>query len=177
MNTACTTRFAVSAFGIAPSNTTCHTLASGQVPSGTLSSWASGVGTAASMTANWAAGTGATNTSFGPGSVQSQQMMGAYGLAGNVSSFLAGGPSSNFQQFGLSGLLASGLNPTAQFVGSYGWSMSLSGGNLNITLTNATTMFSAFYHAPGLNPNPPTRTGWSPMGRVNQTFHIQVPCP
>ena len=32
-----------------------------------------------------------------------------------------GGPSSGFQNFGLKGLLASGFNPTAQFVGSYGW--------------------------------------------------------
>ena len=69
---------------------------------------------------------------------------------GNVNSFLNGGPSSGFQNFGLNGLLASGLNPTAQFVGSYGWSMSLSGGNLNITLTNATTMYSAFYHGGNL---------------------------
>ena len=59
-------------------------------------------------------------------------------------------------KFGLSGLFASGLNPTAQFVGSYGWSMSLSRGNLNITLTNATAMYSAFYHAPGFHPDPPT---------------------
>ena len=109
-------------------------------------------------------------------------MMGAYGLAGNVASFLNGGPSSGFQNFGVKGLFASGLNPTAQFVGSYGWRMSFSGGNLNITLTNATTMYSAFYSDPGLNPNPPTRfdsvlnPGRHPMGRVNQTFNIQVPC-
>lgn len=162
---------------VAPNNATCHSLAAGQTPSGSLSSWASGAGTAASMTADWALGMGPTNTTFGPGSVQSQEMMGAYGLAGNISSFLAGGPSSGEQTFGLSGLWASGLNPTAQFVGSYGWNMSLGGGNLNITLMNSTTAWSAFYHAPGLNPNPATRTGWSPGGRVNQTFQMQVSCP
>jgi hypothetical protein len=134
------------------------------------------------MLDNWLAGTGPSDTSFGPNSPQSQLMTGAYNLSSNVASFLGGGKSSGFQQFGARGFFASGLNPTAQFVGSYGWSMSLSGGNLNITLTNSTTMFSAFYHAPGLNPNPPT-PGQSvfgppktPMGRVNQTFHIQVPC-
>jgi hypothetical protein len=161
----------------APNNVTCSSLAAGQVSSDTLSSWASGVGTAASMTANWLAGTGATNYDFGPNSVQSQQMMDAYGLAQNVSNFLAGGASSGNQNFGLSGLFSTGLNPTAQFVGSYHWRMALSDTNLNITITNTTTKFSAFYHAPGLDPNPPTRTGWSPMGRINQTFHIRVPCP
>jgi hypothetical protein len=190
----------------APNNVTCSSLAAGQVSSDTLSSWASGVGTAASMTANWLAGTVATNydfgpnsvqsqqmmdayglyttteiiaylCDFGPNSVQSQQMMDAYGLAQNVSNFLAGGASSGNQNFGLSGLFSTGLNPTAQFVGSYHWRMALSDTNLNITITNTTTKFSAFYHAPGLDPNPPTRTGWSPMGRINQTFHIRVPCP
>ena len=178
----CTTTFAAAAFGIAPSNLNCHDLAAGKTPSGSLSNWWSGYVNASSMLDNWLAGTGPADTTFGPSSPESQQMMGAYGLAGNVNSFLNGGPSSGFQNFGLHGLLASGLNPTAQFVGSYGWNMSLSGGSLNITLTNATTMYSAFYHAPGFNPNPPT-PGESvfgppstPMGRVNQTFQIQVPC-
>jgi hypothetical protein len=163
-------------------NITCQQLAAGQVPSGNFSTWWAGYTNASSMLDNWLAGTGPTNTGFGPGSPESQQMMGAYGLAGNVKAFLAGGPSAGFQNFGLSGLVGSGLNPTAQFVGSYGWNMSLSGGYLNITLKNATTMYSAFYHAPGLNPNPPTlgdsvfNPGRHPMSRVNQVFHIQVPC-
>jgi hypothetical protein len=134
------------------------------------------------MLDNWLAGTGPADTTFGPGSPQSQLILGAYNLSANVAAFLAGGKPSGFQNFGAKGLFSSGLNPVAQFVGSYGWNMSLSGGNLNITITNATTMFSAFYHAPGLNPNPPT-SGRSvfgppktPMGRVNQTFNIQVPC-
>jgi hypothetical protein len=38
------------------------------------------------------------------------------------------------------------------------------------------TARSGFYHPPFLNPNPPTRNGWRPMGRVNQTFQITVPC-
>ncbi|MEO8727028.1 MAG: RHS repeat-associated core domain-containing protein [Acidobacteriaceae bacterium] len=156
---------------------TCHSLAAGQVPSGSLTSWASGVGTAASMTSEWGLGIGPTNTTFGPNSVQSQEMMGAYGLAGSVNAFLSGGRSSGHQDFGLGGLGSTGLNPTGQFVGSYDYSMLLSSGKLNITITNTTTMWSALYHAPGLNPNPPTRTGWSPGGRVNQTFQITVPCP
>jgi len=171
-----------SGHGPAPSNFNCHDLAAGKTPSGSASSWWSGYVNASSMLDNWLAGTGPTDTTFGPNSPESQQMMGAYGLAGNVSNFLAGGASSGNQGFGLGGLFASGLNPTAQFVGSYHWNMALSGGNLNITLTNTTTAWSFFYHAPGLNPNPATRfdsvfnPGRHPMGRVNQTFQIQVPC-
>jgi hypothetical protein len=133
------------------------------------------------MLDNWLAGTGPNNYNFSPSSPESQEMMTAYGLSQNVASFLAGGPSSGQQNFGAGAVVSTGLNPTAQFVGSYGWSMSLSGGNLNITLTNPTDAWSFFYHAPGLNPNPPTRfdsvfAPWQPMGRVNETFHLQVPC-
>jgi len=49
-------------------------------------------------------------------------------------------------------------------------------GNLNIKITNTTTAWSAFYHAPFLDPNPPLREGRQLMGRINQTFYIQVPC-
>ena len=159
------------------STLSCRSLAAGDTPRGSLGSWASGVGTAAYMTAEWGLGVGPTDIEFGPNSVQSLQMMSAYGLAENINSFLNGGASSGLQPFGLSGLIESGLNPTTQFVGSYQWSAVLSGGKLNITITNSTTRFSAFYHAPGLDPNPPTRTGWSPTGRVNQRFRITVPCP
>jgi hypothetical protein len=156
---------------------TCQQLAAGQVPSGSFSSsWFSGVNTAGNMLSQFETGLGPANRDFGSDSVQSQQMMSAYGLTQNVSNFLAGGASSGNQNFGLGGLVSSGLNPTAQFVGSYAWSMSLSGGNLNVTMTNTTTAWSAFYHLPLFNPNPPTRTGWQPFGRINQTFHIQVPC-
>ena len=159
-----------------PKTGTCYSPTAGQSPSGTVGSWFSGTGTAASMTGQWALGVGRTNTDFGPSSVQSQEMMSAYGLSGNVKAFLGGGASSGNQTFGLSGLRSTGLNPTGQFVGSYQWSMPRSDGNLNITLTNSTTAWSAFYHPKFLNPNPPTRNGWRPMGRVNQTFHITVPC-
>lgn len=126
-----TTGFAVSAFGIAPNNISCTQLAAGQVPDSS-SNWGQGALNTAKMFFAWEYGVGNTSTDFGPNSVESQQMMSAYGLAANVNSFLNGGPSSGFQNFGLGGLLSSGLNPTAQFVGSYGWNMSLSGGYLNI---------------------------------------------
>jgi hypothetical protein len=128
------------------------------------------------MTGQWAAGIGATEHDFGANSVQSQQMASAYGLQQNVQAFAAGGSASGVQGFGLTGLLLTGLNPTAQFVGSYHFSFSRSGNRVNATITNSTTAWSAFYHVPGLNPRPPTRTGWLPMGRVNQTFHVVFTC-
>lgn len=136
----------------------------GQTPSQGFLSWYMGVGNAMQMTNEWALGVGPTQTDFGPNSFASKQMTSAYGLSSNVKAFLAGGASSGNQTFGSSGLWATGLNPTGQFVGSYQWSMSRNGGNLNVTVTNSTTAWSGFYHAPFLNPNPPTRNGWRPMG-------------
>lgn len=160
----------------APAKVDCHALAAGQTPGMSFSSWLSGVGTAGSMTSQWALGVGPTTTTFGPDSVQSQQMMRAYGLATSVSDYLNGGASVGRQDFGLHGLWSTGMNPTAQFVGSYAYNMSRSGGNLNIVIMNRTTMWSAFYHPSFLSPDPPTRTGWSPMGAVSQAFYITVPC-
>jgi RHS repeat-associated protein len=154
----------------------CRQIAAGKVPSAASGSWWTGVKWASVMLNMWAGGQGPTQITFGPNTVQSRQMMTAYGMAKNVSAFLAGGPSHGFQNFGALGLLSSGINPTAQFVGGYGWNMWFSGGNLNISLSNSTTMFSAFFDSSLFNPNPPTRSGSTPMGRVNQTFNISVPC-
>jgi RHS repeat-associated protein len=159
-----------------PERGTCYSLAAGQTSSEGFLSWYMGVGNALQMTDLWAVGVGPTETDFGPDSVASKEMMSAYGLSSNVKGFLAGGALSGNQTFGLSGLWSTGLNPTGQFVGSYHWNMSRGDGNLNITLTNSTTAWSAFYHPRFLNPNPQTRTGWRPVGRVNQTFHVTVPC-
>jgi hypothetical protein len=155
---------------------TCYDLAMGNVPNYTLDQWANGFFNAASMFDLWAQGLGNSSTDFGPDTPESQLMLSAYGLANNVAGFLLGGDSKGFQQFGASGFFSTGLNPTAQFVGSYGWNMSLTNGNLNITLTNSTTRFSFFYHAPIFDPNPPIRSGYSPTGRVDQIFHLVVPC-
>jgi hypothetical protein len=161
----------------------CQQLAAGQVPNNDFATWWDSYVNASIMLDRFLTGSGPTNYDFAPNSPESQEMMSAYGLSQNVSNFLEGGASSGHQDFGLKGAVSSGLNPTAQFVGSYDWSISRSGGNLNITLTNPTDAWSLFYHAPGLNPNPPTRfdsvlnPGRHPLGRVNQSFHIQVSCP
>ncbi|HEU5231588.1 MAG TPA: RHS repeat-associated core domain-containing protein [Terriglobales bacterium] len=160
----------------------CQQLAAGQTAATDFKTWLAAYTNASLMLDQWLSGTGPVNRDFGPNTPESQMMMSAYGLAGHVSEYLAGGRSSGNQDFGLHGLVSSGLNPTTQFVGSHQWSMSQLGGNLNITITNSTTAWSFFYHLPGLNPNPPNRfdsvlnPGWHAMGRVNQTFHIQVPC-
>lgn len=166
-------------FGLQPPSTTsltCQQLASGQKPHETWVNWGSGVLNAGKLFTEWASGLGPANATFGPGSVESLQMLSAPGMAQNVEAFLSGAQTSGRTTFGLKGLISAGGNPTAQFVGSYDWSMSLSGGSLNITVTNSTTAWSFFYHPRFLNPNPPTRTGWQPMGRINQTFLIRVPC-
>jgi hypothetical protein len=52
--------------------------------------------------------------------------MGAYNLSANGASFLGGGNRLDSSSLALEAFWASGLNATAQFVVSYGWSMSLS---------------------------------------------------
>ena len=161
---------------------TCQQLAAGQIAAADFKTWLAAYTNASLMFDQWLSGTGPVNRDFGPDTPESQMMMSAYGLSQNVQNYLAGGPSSGNQDFGLGGLLASGFNPTTQFVGSYQWNMSRSSGELDITLTNSTTAWSFFLHSRWLNPNPPNRfdsvlnPGLHPMGRVNQTFHIQVPC-
>ena len=165
--------------GLAPPTTTsltCQQVAAGQTNPTSFASWLTGVVAAGIMTGDWAAGVGATNFTFRPDSVESQQMLSAPGMAQNITAFLSGAQTSGHTDFGAKGLVKAGLNPTAQFVGSYDWSMSASNGYLNVQVKNTTTAWSFFLHAPGLNPNPPTRTGWSPMGRVNQTFNLTIPC-
>ncbi len=68
----------------------CHTLAAGQVSSGGASTWWAGYTNASLMFDQWLTGSGPTDRLFGPSSPESQQMLGAYGLASHVSSFLSG---------------------------------------------------------------------------------------
>jgi hypothetical protein len=130
------------------------------------------------MLDDWAFGKAITDFEFGPASPQSHQMESAFGFQGNVQAFLASGVplAQGHQDFGLPGLFSTGLNPTAQFVGSYDYTFTRSGNTVLATVTNSTTAWSFFYHAPGLNPKPPTRQGFSPMGRINQTFRMVLTC-
>lgn len=165
---------------IPPKNGTCYSIAAGQAPGGTVGSWFSGTGTAASMTGQWALGVGSTNTSFGPNSVQAQEMAGSPLVAQNINAFLQTGQSSGWQNYGLSEVWATGANPTGQFIGSYGWTAFRSGGVLTFTITNQTSVDSAFYHPSKLTggrvPFKWNRSTFGPGANVNQTITIQVPC-
>jgi RHS repeat-associated protein len=143
-----------------------------------VATWFGAASDVYTMTTAWALGVGPTNYDFGPRSAISQEMANAHGLQEKIDDFLAGtGPASGLVDFGAAGLLGSGMNSAGQFVGSYGYELSLDEGEvLNVTLTNTTTAWSFFYHAPVFDPKPPTRSGWRPMGRVNQTFHLIIQC-
>ena len=158
----------------------CYSLAAGQTPSGNLISWYEGVSAAQAMTSMWAVGVGPTNTSFGPNSVQAQEMAGSPLVAQNIKSFLQTGQSSGWQNFDLSEVWTTGANPTGQFIGSYGWTASRSGGMLTFTITNQTSVDSAFYHPSqrtgGRIPFKWNRSTFRPGANVNQTIAIRVPC-
>jgi hypothetical protein len=158
------------------STITCTQFAAGQVPSLGLGGWIANAASTYIRFTNWVVGTGNPVVAYPANSSRSQAMMQAYGLQQNVARFLAGGPSSGVQGFGLRGLWHSGVNPATQFVGSYAWSMTRSSSRLNITLSNTTTKWSAFYHVPIFDSRPPLRSGWEPMGRVDQYYHISLVC-
>lgn len=160
-----------------PPGPTCHSVSTPS--SGT---WLAAAGDDAIMFLSWQLGVGPTDYNFGPFSAEAKEMAAAPGLLQKVQAYVAGtGPASDDMNFGASGYKAARFNPTAQFVGTYHFSFENTGSLVEATLTNTTTAWSFFadgFHLGSaiLNPRPPTRTGWRPMGRVNQTFHLIFEC-
>lgn len=143
-----------------------------------LAGWITGVYSDAFMFNDFISGDGPTDFVFGPESAQSHQMETAYGFQDRLREFLASGYaiSGGHQDFGLRGLISSGVNPTGQYVGSYNYTFIRSGNTVSAWVTNSTTAWSFLYHAPGLDSRPPTRQGWRPLGRINQTYRMVLTC-
>lgn len=140
------------------------------------------IGAVAGMTYDWATGSGPANRTFGPGSIQVREMMGAPGVNAARDFFyniknaevLAVGNYAGLQEvanyrasFGLVGLLTAN-SLTQQFVGSYRVDIIPinQGADLNFELTNTTSMKSFLY---GIGPAYERSTfGWG--GNMSQTY-------
>jgi RHS repeat-associated protein len=134
---------------------------------------------------SWGSGNASPNTTYGPASDQSIDMMQSPGVANAVNYFAqknAGqcpnqwSPVTNYDyNFGLKGLWQAGANSTQQFVGSYSVNVYPNAhGTLDVHVYNTTSMTSFFY---GIYPNalnPPN--GW-PMGNASQEYVGVVPAP
>jgi RHS repeat-associated protein len=140
--------------------------------------------TAAQMTWEFFSGTGQNPQIFGPNSPQSMSMAASSLLSAAIAAYLQN-PSNPKNQsgvlnFGFTALLAAGVNPTQQFVGSFAFNIStLPNGNLDVTLTNTTSFSSLmrFVQYFGL----PVPGSWSRgtfpiMGNFNQIFYLNIPC-
>jgi RHS repeat-associated protein len=130
------------------------------------------------MTFDWATGSGPSDRYFGPGTDQVNDLMDSPGVERARNYFYsknaAGGQLQDVTnyaaRFGLSGLVAAGTSPIAQFVGSFGVDItpvaSEDADYLRFTVTNNSSMRS-FAH--GIGPAY-ERSTFGPGGNMRQTY-------
>jgi hypothetical protein len=104
--------------------------------------------------------------------MQSRMMASSPGVAAAVNSYLSAGKSSDLYDFGASQVLAAGINPIQQFVGSYTYNIQSVQGGLFLTLTNYTSVWSGSYHQLRSH----QRSSFRPFGTTKQTYQVTVPC-
>jgi RHS repeat-associated protein len=124
------------------------------------------------MFSQFASGWGPSNLTFGPGSVQSQLMASSPGVTSAVNGYLSTGQSSGLYTFGASAVIAAGINPIQQFVGSYRYNITPGNGGLNVTLSNYTSVRSGSYHRLPSH----QRSSFGPFGTTHQSYQVFVPC-
>jgi hypothetical protein len=114
--------------------------------------WAN-VGTAAAMTLEWAAG--ANEPHFFKNDRVTAALQNSPGVASARDLYYKTGKTSGFVSFGAAGYYNSGNNPIAQFVGGFGYNISVVGDNLQFFITNITSMHSLLLDA--------TPNSWNPV--------------
>jgi hypothetical protein len=137
-------------------------------------------GESAALTWDWATGRGPQQQNYGPGTSPADEMRDAPGVLGAEALFRkknAGKmncgckdmvPVTNYAaHFGLSGLIGAGLNPTRQFLGSYGVDIyPASDCKMKVIVTNVSSFKSFAY---GIAPDW-DRSTLGPMGNMSQTI-------
>jgi len=133
--------------------------------------WGSNLKTAAGLTFDWLVGAGNKNYTF-TNSPVANAFRNSRGITQARDNFYNNGTTSGSYSFGLKDLFYyAGLDPIEQFVGSYNYSISVTGDNLQYKITNTTSFSSAAYHIW------PSSWNWSngPMGNTNQTYIFTEP--
>jgi hypothetical protein len=145
------------------------------------------VATAARMTIDWALGTGSDNRTFVNDNVAkafrnsrvvnqarsywyNQVNAGKKSIYDGVTNFL-GRRAWTGGNFGVKGLIAAGLDPMEQFVGSFTPTITSDGRILTFTIQNTTSFQSLMY---GIAPDW-LRTTWRPGGNMTQTYIFTEP--
>jgi RHS repeat-associated protein len=136
-------------------------------------------------------GMGPQTTYFDPTSLQSYSLMESSLFSQAMATYLSSGKASGTMEFGFNALISAGVNPTQQFVGSFGYTITPTGnGFLDVTITNTTSYSSLmrFVQYFGLSVPPSWARGssfpWNqfygstPMGTIKQQFDLPlIPCP
>jgi hypothetical protein len=94
-------------------------------------------------------------------------------VADAINQYLTNGKDSGGESFGIFEVMAAGVNPTQQFVGSFNYSIGRADdGSLDVELWNRTSMTSAAYQ------QLPSwfRSQFGPGGNMDQTYSLHVPC-
>jgi hypothetical protein len=90
------------------------------------------------------------------------------------------GQKTGLQDFGAPGYASTGLNPVAQFVGSFRWSIQPTNRGITLTLKNTTSFRSLLLDKGPQWQRFPVVTQWgvfaSPMGNTHQIYQITVTC-
>ncbi|MEI6062722.1 MAG: hypothetical protein WCR72_18610, partial [Bacteroidota bacterium] len=131
--------------------------------------WGNNFWTAATLTANWLVG-GNQNFTFN-NNPTANAMRNSPGIVKARNDYYKTGKTSGWYNFGLKGLMNAGMDPIEQFVGSYNYTISIVGNNLQFTLINTTSFSSAAYHLW------PSSWNWTngPMGSTTQTYIFTEP--
>lgn len=128
------------------------------------------------MTGEFATGLGQSDVTFGPDTMQSQMMASSPGVTAAVNGYLNTGKTSGLYTFGLSQVLAAGLNPIQQFVGSYTYNIQPVEGGLLITLSNYTSVWSGSYHQLPSHQRASSSPLSNPFGTTHQTYQVLASC-
>lgn len=94
------------------------------------------------------------------------------GVTDAVNTYLSTGQANGLYDFGVSQVLAAGINPIQQFVGSYTYNIQPVEGGLFVTLTNYTSLWSLLAHQVKSH----QRSSFRRFGTTKQTYQVTVPC-
>ena len=138
-----------------------------------IGNWWDNVNTAANMTYLWLNGTGAK---IGTVQFENDQVANALRNSAGMDKardlYYNEGKTFDRYDFGIiKGPFHAGLDPIEQFVGSYQWKARVVGDQLEFTITNTTSLFSASYHRWPYKKNPKK----GPMGDFKQVYIFREP--
>jgi RHS repeat-associated protein len=137
---------------------------------GDASGWMSNFRSAVGLTTIWATGMPVKQITFNNNTI-ANAFRNSSGIAQARNEYYQLGQTTGSYNFGLSGLISAGIDPMEQFVGSFDYTVTPMGNNLQYTMKNTTSFSSAAYHLW------PASMNWhnGPMSNTSQTYIFSEP--